>query len=394
MVLIYQQRNRVTKLIRNSIQGQYKEIIEGSRGNPKKMCKAISRVLNKDKQSTVLSNINKDGKVLTKDSDMLEALNHHFVSGGTNLAKTITTKPDDDCLKHVVAGNSKLTSKTIDIKYVLDAIGRLKNGKASGPDKVTINLVKDAAKFIAYPIMSIINSSIANGVFPDVWKTASVTPIHKSGSKSNLHNYRPISVISVFTRILERLAHDQLTEYLKANNILTSSQAAFRKLYSTTTSLISSTDHWHENMDNNKMNLTIFLDISKAFDTVDNNILIKKLNSYGIADDNSAWFESYLTNRTQYCSLNGVKSKPRKVICGITLGSCLGPLLFIIYLNDFENSLQNSRASIYADDTNVTIASNDVMKLIDNASQEMINLSEWMRINKLSPNHQKLNIWS
>ena len=85
-----------------------------------------------------------------------------------NLAKTITTKPDDDCLKHVVAVNSKLTLKTIDIKYVLDAIGRLKNGKASGPDKVTIDLVKDAAKFIAYPIMSIINSSIANGVFPDV----------------------------------------------------------------------------------------------------------------------------------------------------------------------------------------------------------------------------------
>ena len=145
--------------------------------------KAIKSVLNKNKQSTVLSNINKDGKVLTKDSDMLEALNHHFVSVGTQLAKTITTKPDDDCLKHVVAVNSKLILKTIDITYVLDAIGRQKIGKASGPDKVTINLVDVAAKFIAYTIMSIINSSIANGVFPDVWKTASFPDVWKTAER-------------------------------------------------------------------------------------------------------------------------------------------------------------------------------------------------------------------
>ena len=168
-----------------------------------------------------------------------------------------------------------------------------------------------------------------------------------------------------------------------------SSQAAFRKLNSTTTSLISSTDHWHENMDNNKMNLVIFLDLRKAFDTVDHSILIKKPNSYGIVDRTRDWFESYLTNRTQFCTLNGNKSKQRKVTCGIPQGSCLGPLLFIIYLNDFENSLQYSRASIYADDTNVTIASDDIQRMIDNASQEMLNLSEWMRINKLSPNPQK-----
>ena len=123
--------------------------------------------------------------------------------------------------------------------YVLDAIGRLKNGKASGPDKVTVNLVKDAAKRIAFPIMCIFNSSITNGVFPDVWKTASVTPIHKSGSKSDLNNYRPISVIFVFAWMLERLAHDQLAEFLKVSTTLTSSQAAFRKLYSTTTPLIA-----------------------------------------------------------------------------------------------------------------------------------------------------------
>ena len=105
---------------------------------------------------------------------MLEALDHHFGSVGTNLPRKITSTPDDDCLKYVVSVNSKMTLNTIDKKYSLDAIGRLKNGKASGPDKVTINLVEDATNIIAYPIMCIFNSSITNGVLPDVWKSASV----------------------------------------------------------------------------------------------------------------------------------------------------------------------------------------------------------------------------
>ena len=166
---------------------------------------------------------------------MLEELILHFVFVGTNLAKKITSKPDDDCLKYVVSVNNKMTLNTINTKYVLDAIGRLKNEKASGPYKVTIQLAKDTAKFIAYPIMFIFNSLITNEIFPNVRKTASATPIHKSGSKSDLNNYRPIPVISVFVRMLERLVHDQLSELLTVNNILTSSQAAFRKLNSTTT---------------------------------------------------------------------------------------------------------------------------------------------------------------
>ena len=118
---------------------------------------------------------------MTKDSDMLETLNHHFVSVGTSVAKKRTSKPDDESLKCVVSVNSEMTLNAIDTEYVLDAVGRLKNGKASGPDTVTIYLVKDAAKRIVYPIMCIFNSSMTNGGFPDVWKIANVTPIHKSG---------------------------------------------------------------------------------------------------------------------------------------------------------------------------------------------------------------------
>ena len=160
-------------------------------------------------------------------------------------------------------------------------------------------------------------------------------------------------------------------------------------LYSTITSLISSTDFWYENIDRSNVNLTIFLDLKKAFDTVDHDILLRKLRAYGIRGKAGDWFQSYLNNRKQFCSLNGQQSKARDATCGIPQGSCLGPLLFIIYLNDLEKCLKFSRASIYADDTSITIASDDVAKLVEDAHQELSNLSEWMRVNKLSPNPKK-----
>ena len=208
-------------------------------------------------------------------------------------------------------------------------------------------------------------------------------------SMEDVNNYRPISVISVFSRILERIVHDQILNFILDNNILTKNQSAFRKLHSTITSLIGTTDYWYENIDSKKLNLTIFLDLRKAFDTVDHEIMVKKLWKYGMRGNTGSWFQSYLDQRKQYCSENGQRSMASEVTCGIPQGSCLGPLLFIIYLNDFEKCLRFSKASVYADDTTVTITSNDVEKILHEAQQELFNLSEWMRINKLSPNPEK-----
>ena len=387
--LYTKQRNRVTKEIRNSIQDHYKALINESNGDPKKMRKTVNRVLDKDVKLTNLSAIESEGKTLTKQYDMLEALNRHFVSVGPDLAKHIRSNSDDDCHKHIIPESREMLFQTVDEEYVLNAINRLEKRKASGPDKETIMLAKDAAISIAYPLMMIYNASLTNGIFPDVWKLARVTPIHKSGPKTDTNNYRPIPVISVFSRMLERLTHDQLFEFFKTNKRLTSNQAAFRKHYSTMTSLIGSTDYWYESIDHSKVNLTVFLDLKKAFDTVDHSVLMKTLCAYGERGKPGDWFESYLTNRKQFCSLNSLRSKARKVTCGVPQESCLGPLLFIIYLNDLEKCLQSSRASIYADDTSLTIASMDPVKLVDDAHHELLNISEWMRVNKLSPNPRK-----
>ena len=154
--------------------------------------------------------------------------------------------------------------KTANKTYVMNAINPLKNGKASGPDKVTVTLVKDKSKLIAHPFMLIYNSSLANGVFPDIWKFARITLSYKSSQKTDLNNYRPISVISVFSRMLEPLTYDHLFEFLKINKSITCNQAAFRKLYSMIISLISSADFWYKNIDSSNVNLTIFLNLRKA----------------------------------------------------------------------------------------------------------------------------------
>ena len=196
-------------------------------------------------------------------------------------------------------------------------------------------------------------------------------------------------MISVFSRILERVVHDQVYEYLKINKVLTKSQSAFQKLCSTITSLIDSTDYWYENIDNKHLNLAIFLDLKKAFDTVDHKILLEKLGKYGIRELSGDWFKSYLESRRQYCAASGYESRPRTVTCGIPQGSCLGPLLFIIYLNDFEKCLKVSKAGMYADDTHVTLTSMNVDELVHKAQEELTHISEYMRLNKLSANPQK-----
>ena len=377
-------RNKETVKIRDAIQSHYLGLIEENKGDPKRMWQVINKVLDRATPSTEISSIGVEGKTITKEKDIAEALNHHFTTIGPKLAGKLESRSNDDSLKHINTQQNKMTFLPIDETYLLNAIKQLKSGKALGPDKISTTLIKDAADFIWKPLAIVFNSSLKCGIFPDIWKLARVTPIFKTGSKKDTNNYRPISVISVFSRMLEKIVHDQLIEYLITNKVLTPNQSAFRKLSSTVTSPINSTDYWYDNIDKKKLNLAIFLDLKKAFDTVDHRILIKKLVAYGIRGIPGGWRTSFLTCRKQFCSVNGQKSEARLVMCGIPQGSCLGPPLFIIYLNGFEKCLEFSRASIYADDTHVTLTSSNTDDLLTNAHKELRNISEWVRINKRS----------
>ena len=220
-----------------------------------------------------------------------------------------------------------------------------------GTDKTSSYFLKLAVPYVSKSIAQLLNISTRNSIFPESEKTARVTPIFKEGDKSEPTNYRPISVLPVLTRLFEKLIFNQLFEYLNENNLLSQEQSGFRALHFTVSCLFKSTDDWYSAFDNSEMVGATFIDLRKAFDTVDHSLLCGKLERYGVRNDELRWFVSYLAGRKQFCRVNGTDSQVNAVNIGVPQGSYLGLLLFLVYINDLPKVIQNCTDAIYADDT-------------------------------------------
>ena len=196
-----------------------------------------------------------------------------------------------------------------------------------------------------------------------------------------MNNYRPISVISVVAKIFEKFTFEQLYEYLNNNNLISASQSGFRSLHSTLTALIEATDNWSINIDKGLLNGVIFIDLKKAFDTIDHTILLRKLRIYGVDENGIKFFESYLSNRSQRCCVNGELSETAKITCGVPQGTNLGRLLFLIYINDLPNCLDRASPRMFADDTNIilNVAKTEFM-IIGSRQRLLVHDNEHIRI--------------
>ena len=216
-----------------------------------------------------------------------------------------------------------------------DIVKALKN-KKSGVNEIAVSVLKLNLDKIALPITILFNQSVATGTFPAKLKKAKVTPIHKSGSNNIPKNYRPISKLDVFSKIFELLMKKHLIQYLETKNILNPSQFGFRSNHNTFQALNLFSSNIYSAIDNSLSVLSIFIDFAKAFDTVNHKILLDKMYHYGIRGPIHSWFKDYLTDRSQITTFKGENSTSSKIFLGVPQGSVLGPILFLIYINDIR----------------------------------------------------------
>ena len=278
----------------------------------------------------------KVNEVSTTNSTVLSnQFNNHFATIGPELASNIVSSNSDGYQKYVTGTDKRFQLHPTSTNKVLSLLNLLNKSKAAGLGSIFARLIRECADLIRIPIRRILNQSINQGIFPDDWKCAKVTLLFKQGGRDDLNNYRPISMISVMARIV----YDQSYAYLEEHNIIYKYQSGFRAIHSTVMALLEAMDTWAYNIDSGKINAVVFLDLKKAFDTVYHGILLSKLSNYGIYGNAHQWFKSYLENRTQMCSINGLLSESCLLSCGVPQGTILGPLLFLLYINDLPNCL-------------------------------------------------------
>ena len=229
--------------------------------------------------------------------------------------------------------------------------------------------------------------SLEKGIVPACMKTAKVVPIYKSKQKDQFTNYRPISLLPTISKNLEKIIHQRIYGFIE--NILYNSQYGFRPNHSTINALTEFTSEILNSTENKLTSIAVYLDLSKAFDTLDYNILLRKLHHYGIRGIALDWFRSYLTDRKMYVDYKGITSKEHNINYGVPQGSVLGPLLFILYTNDLPNTLTVSKSILFADDTTIYYSHSNLNTLYTNLNKDLQILNDWFKTNKLSLNVSK-----
>ena len=329
-----------------------------------------------------------------KDKSKAEEFNRYFANIGSDLAANIPS-----CCPSVPShGDSSNCTKQITSKFLFqpvteDEVGNILSGmnnkKSVGVDGISMHMLKISAPIIVPCLTYIFNKSLSEGEYPLRWKQAKIIPLHKSGDKSSPCNYRPIAILPSVSKLLEKIACKQFSNYLKSKNILSKRQSGFREKHSTVTALARVSDDWLCATDNVQYTGAVLIDMKKAFDTVDISILLKKLMKVGVTGNSLAWFESYLSNReisTYFCS---EMSDFSNVSYGVPQGSILGPLLFTLYIDDMVQQVEHCDIHLYADDTILYYSDNDVNCIDDFLNADLKRIHDWMCLNKLSLNVDK-----
>lgn len=281
--------------------------------------------------------------------------------------------------------------KEISFNNVRDIIGSLKNSNSRDVYGLNVTLLRTITDVVLIPLTKLINQCIGEGVFPDPLKIASVLPIYKGGDRDDPLNYRPISILPVISKIFEKSLAKQIMDHFESMHLITANQYGFRSGKSTQDAILKFIDQTLFCFEEKLYSAAVFCDLTKAFDCVSHNILIEKLRAYNFDTRASDLMKSYLNNRSQLVKLKNSQSSLLPVVSGVPQGSILGPVLFLIYINDMERSVSNAHTIFYADDTTFLVSGDSPIEALNRGSELLSEAESWFTANRLALNRSKTN---
>lgn len=381
-------RNFLTDLLHSLKQDYERRELAGNRNNPKNLWKTIKTIIESPpsrESSAFLLNARPSAK------ESVSYCNDYYANVGKNLSdrllNNLSTSEESLAAQYKTLGSThhNLFLQPTDIFEVSALISQLKLDSAPGSDGIKPSIIKDACSEIVVPLTHIYNLSLSSGTFPKSWKVAVLIPIHKSGPKTLPENYRPISLLPIFSKILERIVNTRLMKYLEKFHLLSDRQFGFRGGLSTEDAVGLLVGLVSKSMDKGQKSLGVFLDLAKAFDTISVPLLLKKLELFGIRGIVLDWFRSYLTDRFQQVRICDHLSEQLPVVFGVPQGSVLGPTLFVMYINDIHD-IKGPELICYADDTVAVFHGDTWSEALASAESGMSSLKEWLDSNLLTLN--------
>ena len=375
------QRNKVNSLIRQAKEDFFISSVKEANGNQKYMWRTLRAALNNNKYNSDIP------VALTPD-----CLNNFFTTVGSQLAKILPLKYSmPDFIGEAIHNCFNFSS--IEEETVLHELKLLRENSNLDILDIDSRLLFLSAPIIAPTLTKLFNMSLTSGTVPVDWKKARVTPIFKGkGNRDDCTDYRPISIISHVAKLLEKMVKSQVVHYLDLNNIISPHQSAFLKNHSTRTALHNMVDDWLSAMNDGHLSIAVCLDLSKCFDTISHNILLYKLCKYGFNEIVIKWMRSYLTDRTQCVKINSDMSEFKQISLGIPQGSVLGPILFLLFINDLPHIIHNCHICMFADDITLYFSGKNFNHIQSVLQTDLNNVLKWLDENRLFVNANKSNV--
>lgn len=385
-----QNKSAYLKCKLNSYKREYrKSIIHAKQRNNNKL---ISNSKNSAKTMwQIINSKRQQSKNQINSNISANEFSNFFGSVADNILRGLTDCEEDPVtlMHQYFSKNCTFSIKKISQVNLRDAINSLKNKSTKDIYNISIPLIKCIENLIISPLCKLINICIENCCFPQCLKEALIIPVFKKGDANDVNNYRPISLLPVLSKVFERCLSQQIVAFFESNNIFYGSQYGFRSKRNTSNAVLELVDQITDAFENHQYLYTVFCDLSKAFDCVSHALLLDKLKFYGFCNDSIKLIQSYLKCRYQTVKLDNVYSQRVQVLHGVPQGSVLGPLLFIIYINDFPLCNSDSKDLLFADDTAVSVVGGNLQDLVIQAGEAESRAEHWFRSNKLSLNLAK-----